>query len=84
MRLGMRLGSTGPLWSKEVRSGTGAALSAGAAVIVDKKPDRILVVDPASGKEKLNVRSGAKVLACGPAGLVVSDVRELGYLPYKG
>lgn len=81
---GVRLGRSSPSWTIEVRADTSATLSGRVAVITDKKPDRIIVMDPANGDEKLNVRSGAKVLAFGPDGLVVSDVRELGYLRYKG
>lgn len=80
--LGMRLGSEDPLWTREVNSGAEAALTGCAALIVDRKPDRIIALDPASGAERLNVRSDAKVLACGSDGLVLSDVRELGYLRF--
>ncbi len=81
---GMRLGSGTPLWTRQVRDGAQAALSRYAAVIVEKKPDRIIALDPASGAEKLNVRSSAKVVTCGPDGLVLSDLRELGYARYQG
>jgi outer membrane protein assembly factor BamB len=80
--LGMRLGREEPLWTREVNSGAEAALTGCAALVVDRKPNRIIAIDPASGVERLNVRSDAKVLACGRDGLVLSDVRELGYLRF--
>jgi outer membrane protein assembly factor BamB len=79
---GIRLGRAKPLWTRAVHPDAEAALTAFAAVIVDKKPDRIIALDPASGAERLNVRSEAKVVTCGPSGIVISEVRELGYLPY--
>ena len=81
--MGVRLGRKRPLWTRGVHAEAEAALSPYAAVIVDKDPDRIIAVDPASGEEKLNVRSEAKVVTLGPNGLALSDVRELGYLPYR-
>jgi outer membrane protein assembly factor BamB len=80
--MGVRLGRTKPLWTRAVDPDAEAALSEFVAVVVDKKPDRIIVLDPASGAEKLNVRSEATVVTSGPSGIVIVEVRELGYLPY--
>jgi outer membrane protein assembly factor BamB len=81
--MGLRLGRDEPLWTRDIHSGAEAALTARAALIIDKKPDRIIALDQATGTEKLNVRSDAKVIGCGPNGIVVAEVRELGYLPFR-
>lgn len=81
--MGLRLGRKKPLWTRAVHPGAEAALTQYAALVVDTKPDRIIALDPASGAEKLNVRSDAKVVVCGPDGIVLASVREVGYLPYS-
>jgi outer membrane protein assembly factor BamB len=81
---GMRLGREEPLWQRRVDPAAEAGLCGDVAVVLDRKPDRIVALDPASGGVLLDVRSGADVAACGPEGLVISQVRELGYLPYGG
>lgn len=80
---GVRLGQKRPLWTRGVRSGAEAALAGDTALVLEKKPGRIVALDLASGAEKLNVGSTGKVIACGPDGLFVSAVREVGYLPYQ-
>jgi outer membrane protein assembly factor BamB len=81
---GIQLGQSGTLWTRPVTSDAQALLTRYAAVISDRKPDRIVALNPETGKEKLSVRSSAKVLASGPDGLVVGDGRLVGYLPYGG
>jgi outer membrane protein assembly factor BamB len=73
------LGQTRPLWSRTVNPDATAALTRYAAVIVDRDPDRVLALDPATGRELVNLRTSADVLAVGRQGLVLGGRRETGY-----
>ncbi|MBB4959547.1 outer membrane protein assembly factor BamB family protein [Micromonospora polyrhachis] len=66
-------------WTRTINPDGGAALAREVAVIVDRKPNRIVVLDPRTGHELLNLRSSAEVLAVGPAGLVIGEGRDIGY-----
>jgi outer membrane protein assembly factor BamB len=81
---GILLGQSGTLWTRPAPSDAEALLNRYAVVITQKGPNRIIALDPETGREKLNVRSSAKVLACGPDGMVIGDARLVGYLPYAG
>lgn len=59
-----------------------AAITAGAAIIVDKSPRRVVAVRPSDGSLLTEVRTTARVLAAGPAGLIVGEGRAIAYLPY--
>ncbi|GAB3149140.1 hypothetical protein GCM10027290_34810 [Micromonospora sonneratiae] len=72
------------LWTRPVSQEGSAALTRYAAVIVDQKPDRIVVLDLRTGRELINLESSAKVLAIGPAGLVIGEGREIGYAGFGG
>lgn len=71
-------------WNRPVHADGGAALTRYAAVIIDREPDRIIALDPLTGRERLNLNSDAEVLAVGPAGLVIADGRDIGYIRYAG
>jgi hypothetical protein len=77
---GIVLGSDGAAWSRRVHPEAQVALARYAAIVVDREPDRIVALDPATGAVLVSVRSSAKVAAVGPAGLILVDRRELGYL----
>lgn len=63
---------------------TQAALTRFAAVVVSQDPDRIAALTPATGRELVNLRSSAKVLAVGPAGMIIGEGREIGYVKFAG
>ncbi|MFY1674794.1 PQQ-binding-like beta-propeller repeat protein [Plantactinospora sp. WMMB334] len=71
-------------WTRPLNSDGSAALTRYAAVLVDRRPDRIVALDPRSGRELVNVRSSAEVLAVGPAGMVIGEGRDIGYLRFAG
>ncbi|MEN3611183.1 PQQ-binding-like beta-propeller repeat protein [Plantactinospora sp. ZYX-F-223] len=71
-------------WTRPVNSEGGAALARHAALLIDRRPNRIIALDPRSGRELANVRSSAEVLAVGPAGMVIGDGRDIGYLQFAG
>lgn len=73
-----------PRWSRPTHPDGAATLSPYAVVVVDRKPDRIVALDPRTGAELLNLRSEAKVLAVGPAGLVIGEGRDIGYVRFGG
>ncbi|MDG4768386.1 PQQ-binding-like beta-propeller repeat protein [Solwaraspora sp. WMMD406] len=71
-------------WTRPVHPDAGFALTRHAALVVDQKPDRVIALDPATGAELANLRTEAKVLAVGPAGMVIGDGREIGYVRFAG
>jgi hypothetical protein len=79
---GHELGVRAPRWSRPVQPEAGAALARYAAVIVERKPDRIIALDPRTGRELINLHSSAKVLALGPGGMVIGEGREIGYVRF--
>lgn len=81
---GHQLGVDGPRWTRQTHPDAQAALARYAAIIVDSDPDRVIAVDPATGKELANLRTSAKVLAVGRTGMVIGDGRDIGYVPFNG
>jgi outer membrane protein assembly factor BamB len=81
---GHELGIDRPRWSRPVHPDGGAALAPYAAVVIDREPQRIVALEPRSGRELANVRSSAKVLAVGRAGMVIGKGRDLGYVRFGG
>ncbi|ROT28122.1 hypothetical protein EF879_22955 [Micromonospora sp. HM5-17] len=81
---GHELGIDRPRWTRPLHPDGGAALAPYAAVLIDRDPDRIIALDPRSGRELASVRSSAKVLAVGPAGMVIGEGRDLGYVRFGG
>jgi hypothetical protein len=81
---GLTLGSSGTGWTRPVHRDAQVALARYAVIVIEREPDRVFALDPATGAELLSVRSSAKVAAVGPAGLILVDRREIGYLPYAG
>jgi outer membrane protein assembly factor BamB len=75
------LGSQKPLWARRVHVEATAAVLGGAVVIVDRAPDRVIVLEAATGRVRSEARSSAQVRALGADGIVLSDRRDLGYLP---
>lgn len=73
-----------PRWTRPMHPDAQLALTRHAALVVDRKPDRIIALDPATGTELANLRTSAKVLAVGPAGMVIGDGREIGYVKFAG
>ncbi|MDG4828113.1 PQQ-binding-like beta-propeller repeat protein [Solwaraspora sp. WMMD1047] len=71
-------------WSRPVHPDGGAALTRYAAVIVDREPGRIIALDPLTGRELVVLRSAAEVLAVGPAGMIIGDGRDIGYVAFTG
>ncbi|MFI5840383.1 hypothetical protein ACIA8K_11820 [Catenuloplanes sp. NPDC051500] len=79
---GYVLGESGVAWSRNADEDTQAAIARFAIVVIEKDPDRVIALAPADGALLAQLRSGADVLAVGPAGLVIGDGRDIGYVPY--
>ncbi|MEV0393102.1 PQQ-binding-like beta-propeller repeat protein [Polymorphospora rubra] len=81
---GHRLSVDGPRWDRPVHPDAEMALARFAAIVVDSDPDRVIALDPATGRELVNLRTTAKVLAVGPAGMIIGEGRDVGYVPFNG
>ncbi|GAB7049641.1 PQQ-binding-like beta-propeller repeat protein [Catenuloplanes indicus] len=79
---GYVLGEDRVAWSRDADADTRAAIARYAVIVVEQDPDRVIALAPASGAVLAEVRSGADVLAAGPAGLIIGDGRDIGYVPY--
>ncbi|WDZ87927.1 PQQ-binding-like beta-propeller repeat protein [Micromonospora cathayae] len=81
---GRELGVDRPRWTRPAGDKVSGALTPYAAVLSEDDPSRIVAVDPGSGKELANLRTSANVLAVGPAGMVIGEGREIGYVRFGG
>jgi len=81
---GHELGAADVRWDRSLRPDGSAALARTAAVLVDEEPDRIVVLDARTGRELAKLRSAAKVLAVGTAGMIIGEGREIGYVRFGG
>ncbi|HZM76464.1 MAG TPA: hypothetical protein VFC19_12090 [Candidatus Limnocylindrales bacterium] len=77
---GYALGRARPLWIRNANEKVTVNVTRTAVVVTDRSPDRIIVLDPVTGRVRSEVRSGAEVLAYDGRGLMLGDRRELGYL----
>ena len=77
---GYALGRPRPLWTRNANEKVTVNVTRTAVVVTDRSPDRIIVLDPVTGRVRSEVRSGAEVLAYDGSGLMLGDRRELGYL----
>lgn len=82
--VGYAVGRAKPLWTREANKKATVTVTRTAIVLRDHSPDRIIVLDPANGNVRSEVRSGADVLAADARGLMLGDRRELGYLSLAG
>jgi hypothetical protein len=81
---GYPLGRSRVGWQRDTATDTQAALTPYAAVLLAADPPRVLALNPPDGRVLLEVRSSARVLAVGPAGLVVGEGRDIAYLRFAG
>jgi len=79
----VELGGRGT-WRRASGPKSNVALTQPAVVMVEEKPDKIIALNPGTGKELVNVRSEADVLAVGPAGMIIVSGRDLAYLAFQG
>lgn len=82
--VGYAVGRSKPLWTREADKKVAVTVTRSAVVVSDRSPERIIVLDPATGAVRSEVRSGADVLASDSRGLMLGDRRELGYLSLAG
>nr|WP_230414967.1 PQQ-binding-like beta-propeller repeat protein [Micromonospora tarapacensis] len=69
-------------WNRPTGEKAGAALTPYAAIVADQKPNRLVALDPRTGRELAVLRTSANALAVGPAGMVIGEGREIGYLRF--
>ena len=69
-------------WQRAVNDGASAAITPYAAIVANTKPDRITALSPGSGAVLADLRTDAKVVAVGPAGMLILSGREMAYLPF--
>ncbi len=82
--LGYALGrSTKPLWEREANKSASVVVTRGAVIVSDRSPDRMIVLDPATGKERGEVRTSGKIVALDTVGFLLADRRGLGYSEFS-
>ncbi len=69
-------------WNRPAGEKAGAVLTPYAAVVADEKPSRLVALDPSNGRELAALRTSANALAVGPAGMVIGEGREIGYVRF--
>ncbi|WP_406601198.1 outer membrane protein assembly factor BamB family protein [Micromonospora yasonensis] len=78
--LGRELAVDRTRWTRRAGGKSGAALTPYAAVIAEEKPNRLIAVDPRTGRELVVLRTSANALAVGPNGMIIGEGREIGYV----
>lgn len=76
------LGGNRTRWTRAAGGRSGGTLTPYAAVLAEEKPNRLIALDPRTGKELLVLRTSANALAIGPAGMVIGEGREIGYVRF--
>lgn len=77
------LGDPDPVWTRAVHDGAEAAISGTAIVIFDRGPDRILLLNSATGAVLTQMNSEAKVLAVAAGNMLLGDRRELALIAFS-
>jgi outer membrane protein assembly factor BamB len=75
-------GTGGTAWSRAAGTGSSAALTPWAVVIVTTKPGRVVALSPAGGRVLADVRTRARIFAVGSGGMIAVDGRDMAYLPF--
>ncbi len=78
-----QLGRAEPLWSRKASDKATVSVTRSAIILADHTPDRVMVLEPTSGRVLKDVRSSAKVVAADHRALLLADRRDLGYLPFN-
>lgn len=76
------MGGNRTRWTRAAGGRSGGTLTPYAAVLAEEKPNRLIALDPRTGKELLVLRTSANALAIGPAGMVIGEGREIGYVRF--
>ncbi|GIM87610.1 outer membrane protein assembly factor BamB family protein [Salinispora arenicola] len=76
------LGSGRTRWSRPAEGEPRTALTLPAAVFAERKPSRLVALDPRTGTELANLRTAANALAVGPHGMIIGEGREIGYVRF--
>lgn len=71
-------------WTRPIAGDAGAALTPYAVVVAEEKPNRLVALDPRTGRELANLRTSAEALAVGPTGMVIGEGREIGFVSFAG
>ncbi|MFF5082322.1 hypothetical protein ACFY36_35190 [Actinoplanes sp. NPDC000266] len=79
---GYAFGRNHTVWSRQVGANPSTALTPYAALVVSRKPDRIVAIAPGSGRLLADVRTDAEVFAVGPGGMIAVAGRDMAYIPW--
>lgn len=82
--VGISLRDGGRMWEQTVHEDAEFALGDCGVIVADHRPDRLRVWDPATGEERLSVRTTARAMACTADGLVIGDGRSVGLAAWPG
>jgi outer membrane protein assembly factor BamB len=80
---GRSFSGNGTVWRRAVSAGSSAAVTPYAVIVAGTKPSRITALSRFGSSVLLDLRTGARVFAVGPRGLIVVDGRDMAYLPFR-
>ncbi|MGB2571179.1 hypothetical protein ACPFP2_22430 [Micromonospora citrea] len=80
--VGRQFGVDRPRWTRPSTGRAGAALTPYAAVVSEEKPNRLIALDPRTGRELVVLRTSANALAVGANGMIIGEGREIGYVRF--
>ena len=73
----------GTVWRRSVGGGATAAVTPYAVIVAEIKPSRITALSRFGSSVLVDLRTGAKVFAVGPRGLILVSGRDMAYLPFR-
>jgi hypothetical protein len=68
------------LWQRAVGKDTEATITRFAALVVDG--ERVRAFELGTGRTLVDAKSGARVIGCGPAAVLLATGRNVGLLPF--
>ncbi|QSB14945.1 PQQ-binding-like beta-propeller repeat protein [Natronosporangium hydrolyticum] len=84
-RRGIRLGGDGALlWERRADEEAALAIAQCGVVVSDRHPNRVYVWDKQTGEDRLSVSTSARVLACAPDGVLLTEGRSIGFARFDG
>lgn len=70
------------LWQRKVDPAASASIRGSVVVLMDRGPNRVIVLEPATGRVRRQANTDAEVLAADDKGLLLGQRRDLGYLAF--
>jgi hypothetical protein len=73
-----------PVWDRRTDEDSTLIIAQCGVIVADRHPNRVYVWDPHTGEDTLSLSTSARVLACAPDGLLITEGRSVGFARFDG